>query len=297
VLRPCERLVRAGEAGALPSPLPLPLVLVVDALDECKAPAEIELVLELLSELSGLAATPLRILLTSRPEITVRAGLDSMSERQRRHVILHHVEPSVVNHDLDVFFEHMLAALIRSRPLLPELTDKEVLQRLVERADGLFIWAATAYCFIKEGGAHARSRLDVIVKRRISGVVTSQERKLDDIYISVLRSAIQEQWTTDEKERFCRLLNDVLGTVAVLFSSLPVAALAAHARTKTDQLRRVLCMRSTVMTLFGLPRQPISRFTILQSDENCLHAALAAGSWPAFRNGCLTAAYVLSSSA
>jgi hypothetical protein len=92
VLGPRERLARAAVAdGEVPL---LPLVLVVDALDECKAPAEIEFVLGLLSEnAAGVAQSepPLRIFLAGRPEVAVRVRLHNMSESQRRHVILHHV--------------------------------------------------------------------------------------------------------------------------------------------------------------------------------------------------------------
>jgi hypothetical protein len=58
VLGPCRQF-RAAVAR------PAPLVIVVDALDECKAAAEVEFVLELLSETSALAAAHLRISLTS----------------------------------------------------------------------------------------------------------------------------------------------------------------------------------------------------------------------------------------
>jgi hypothetical protein len=268
VLGPCQRLTRAEEEAeadvGAPSPpaprLPLPLVIVVDALDECKAPAEVEFVLALLADgTPGSAAVPapLRILLTSRPEVTIRAGLDSMSESQRRHVIIHHVEPSVVNHDVGAFFEHKLATLIRHRPLLPEFTDEEVLQRLVQGADGLFIWAATACRFIQEGGPHARSRLNTLVNRRVSAAATSPERKLDDIYTGVLRSALRDGWTADEKEQFCRLLNDVLGTVAVVFSSLSASGLAALLSRREHDVLDVLCDLHSIVDVPSGRSEPI----------------------------------------
>ncbi len=230
VLGPCAGVLRAHGHEALPAalpPMPLPLVVVVDALDECKAPSEVELVLALLSETAGFAVAPLKIFLTSRPEITIRAGLQNMSRAQRRHVILHHVEPSIVSRDIAAFFAHSLAALIPSRPLLSGFRDEEVFEQLVQRADGLFIWAATTCRFIKEGGPLARRRLDTIIRQRISPAATGPERKLDDIYTSVLRSALREQWTADETEQFCRSMNEVLGAIAVLFSSLSAPSLAA----------------------------------------------------------------------
>jgi hypothetical protein len=79
-----------------------------------------------------------------------------MSETTRRHVILHHVDQSIVSHDIREFFEHELSRITRSRPFLHGYPDAWVVKRLVYRADGLFIWAATVCRFINEGGPFAR---------------------------------------------------------------------------------------------------------------------------------------------
>jgi hypothetical protein len=165
----------------------LPLVLVIDALDECKPPAEIELVLVLLLETSGLtlpqaadeAAPPqLRIYVTSRPEIEVRSGLYNMSASQRRRDILHLIEPLVVNNVIGRFFQYSLATLMLEPPLVQGRRDEDVVRRLAEKADGLFIWAATACRFIKEGGTSAHSRLGDLVEQRASAAATSPEHRL-----------------------------------------------------------------------------------------------------------------------
>ncbi len=227
MLGPCQRLRDASAGDAqLPAPTP-PLVIVVDALDECKAAAEVEFVLELISDTSGLAAAQLLVFLTSRPEITVRAKLDAMSPGQRRCVILHHVEQSIVGSDIRVFFEHSLGAIFRHRPFLASYSYDAVVDRLVERADGLFIWAATACRFIKDGGPQARRRLDVLVQHESLVGPGHPEQKLDQFYASVLRNAVRQQWAAVEQEQFCRSLNNVLGTITVLSSSLAVTWLAA----------------------------------------------------------------------
>ncbi len=158
--------------------------------------------------------------------------------------------------------------------MLPWLANDEVLQRLVIRAEGLFIWATTASGYIKEGRPHARSRLDTIVGRRVSADLTTPESKLDEIYTSVLRSALREEWTGDENEQFCRLLNDVLGTITVLFLSLlapDLAALLFH--SKNDVLEVMWDLHS----IFDVPEDrcvPIrphhaSVHDFLLSNERC----------------------------
>jgi hypothetical protein len=86
MLRPCEKMrasSSAPPAAALAldaEPCAPPLVIVVDALDECHSADEIEFVLALLSQTSGLAVAELRIFLTSRPEILIREGLLDLPE-------------------------------------------------------------------------------------------------------------------------------------------------------------------------------------------------------------------------
>jgi hypothetical protein len=250
VLGPCERLRAAGALLA-------PLVIVVDALDECKAATEVEFVLELLSKTSAIAEAHLRIFLTSRPEMAVRAGLYSMSEMQRRHVILHHVDKSIVGQDISKFLENTLREFIRKRPFLPGYADGEVIEQLVQRADGLFIWAATACRFIKDGGPLARRRLGVMVKRQSTASAGCPERQLDDIYTNVLRNALRPQFSADEQQRFCCSLNDLLGTIAVLFSSLPAPGLAAMLALSEFEVLDTLCDLHSILDVPSDSGMPI----------------------------------------
>jgi hypothetical protein len=73
VLPPCERL-RAIEARRPQSPPCMPLIIVVDALDECRDTNEIDFVIALLSETSGLAAAGLQIFLTRGPRYQSAKG-------------------------------------------------------------------------------------------------------------------------------------------------------------------------------------------------------------------------------
>ncbi len=227
VLRPCERMGAASAAEAPDAqPCAPPLIIVVDALDKCQAADEIEFVLALLSQTSGLAVAQLRIFLTSRPEIVIREGLLDMPESARRHLVLHHIDSFVVGRDIGVFFERNLARVMRNGPLLSNMSDEAALQQLVLRADGLFIWAATACRFIKDGGPNARKRLELIFKREFLPSSNHPERKLDEMYTGILRNAVPHDVLEDEEETFCGLLRTVLGTIMVLFLSLSVPSLA-----------------------------------------------------------------------
>ncbi len=128
VLQPCQQLratvATAATAATHNAPPCLPLLLIViNALNEYHAADEIEFVLALLSYTSGLAAAQLRILLTSRPKIPIREGLLHMPESARWHLVLHHIDASIVSHDICIFFEHRLASIIRHGPFLPDMPD------------------------------------------------------------------------------------------------------------------------------------------------------------------------------
>jgi hypothetical protein len=231
VLQLCQQM-RATVATAVTAaaynaqPCPPPLFIVIDALDECHAANKIELVLALLSQTSGLATAELHILLTSRPEIPIREGLLNMPERAR-HLMLHHIDSSIVGHDIRIFFEHSLAGIIRHGPFLPDMPDDVILQQLAQRAGGLFVWAATACRFIKDDAPNGRQRLDMILRRKPLPSGARPELKLDEMYTGNLRNALPKNVTNDEQNLFCEFLRTVLGTIAVQFSSLSVSSLAS----------------------------------------------------------------------
>ena len=56
---------------------------------------------------------------------------------------------------------------------------------MVQTANGLFIWAATACRFVREGQRFAAKRLDIILKGSGS-IITTPEKHLNEIYITVL---------------------------------------------------------------------------------------------------------------
>jgi hypothetical protein len=141
-----------GQAASPPF-LPLLLVLVVDVLNECKVCRQKCCLCLSCCHPKMLPArlrrrrrqdNRRRIFFTSRPEEANRARLHTMPASQQCHVILHHLDWALVSFNISLFFGHGLAVLLPSRTWLPEFTDDEVLEPLVERAYGLFIWAATA---------------------------------------------------------------------------------------------------------------------------------------------------------
>jgi len=159
-------------------------VLVVDALDECDNDNNIRIILELLAEARSLKTVRVRVFLTSRPEVPIRHGFYQISKTKYYDFVLHNISPSIVDHDISIFLEYNLRLIGAEDAQDPSWPGAEVIKTLVQSASGLFIWAATACRFIREG-LFANERLRTLLKGGASTAATPEEQ-LNGIYITVL---------------------------------------------------------------------------------------------------------------
>ena len=218
ILRPLSRL----DSGSFPSSY----VIIVDALDECDSEDDIRIILQLFSETRTLKTVRLRVFLTSRPEIPIRYFSNYTLEDIYQNFMLHSIKRNIVNHDISIFVEYNLEVIRRECSLEASWPGTEAIKRLVQNANGLFIWAATACRFIREG------RKQQVIKNRLSSIlqinssITEPEEQLNKIYITVLRQSIPLKFSNEEKEEFLSKLKSVLGSIVVLLSPLPIRSLS-----------------------------------------------------------------------
>jgi hypothetical protein len=109
---------------------------------------------------------------------------------------------------------------------------------LVQSANGLFIWAATACRFIREG-LFADERLCTLLKGGTANATTPEEH-LNGIYITVLQKSIQPGFSQQDKERFCSMLRNILGSIVTLFSPLSVDSLSKMLVIPKQKVDRML---------------------------------------------------------
>jgi hypothetical protein len=259
VLRPLTQLlaaaVTADDAGKAPV---WPLVVVIDALDECRDENEITFVLQLLSETSELGmGRRLLIFLTSRPEIPIRCGIANIPAAQRRHLILHRIDPSVVGRDLYTFFKHSFSMIRRERVLPSDWPGDGSLHQLVSKAGGLFIWAATACRFVRDGRCFADRRLADLLHPGASTMASGSERALDNIYMLVLRDAIGKGYSDDEAAALCLTLRTVLGTIAVLSASLAAPSIAALLDLPANNVPHILSDLHSIVDITDDVAEPV----------------------------------------
>ncbi|KAH6703038.1 hypothetical protein BKA61DRAFT_680673 [Leptodontidium sp. MPI-SDFR-AT-0119] len=135
-------------------------IIVVDALDECENDKDVRTILQLLAEARSLTTARLRVFLTSRPEVPIRHSIRLIPQAEHEDFILQNIPLAIVNHDIFLFLEYNLGTIGREWSLGANWPGEVVLRQLILYACGLFIWAATACRFIREGRQFARRRLD-----------------------------------------------------------------------------------------------------------------------------------------
>ena len=231
-------------------------ILVVDALDECDDDNNIRMVLQLLAEARSLRTVRLRIFITSRPEIPIRYSFHQIPEAGHQDFVLHNISPPIVDHDITIFLEHNLKVIREEFSLETSWPGEDAIKRLVQEAGGLFIWAATACRFIREGRKFAADRLSKILKDEPStddcstddsatddssadNSTVAPEEQLNKIYIAVLENSIRI-YKRQERKKWCKSLRETVGTIVLLFSPLSAFSLAGLLRVRRENIIQTL---------------------------------------------------------
>src|SRR5882762_1768379 len=199
-----------------------PCLIVLDALDECKDENATSVILLSLSVFAG-RLSPLRFFITSRPVSNVLRGFrdtDLMTDTNA--LILHNIPLHISQKDIRVYLEKTLSHI--SCPKLKSWPPSNALTRLVDKSNGLFIFAATAANFIQDQNAsNPIEQLNIILTiPYITSTATSPHLHLDGLYLTVLRSAFP---MVSQKQR--TRLRAVLGTIVLLFDPLEPDSLEA----------------------------------------------------------------------
>ena len=134
------------------SPLPQHSYLVIiDGLDECDDKADQQSILRLLCKTITDHKLPLRFLIGSRPESHIRDSFDqeSLHTITRRVVLDETFDPG---RDIQVFLQDGFANICAKNPILSRVKqpwpEEGIIDLLVQRSSGQFIYAATVLKFV-----------------------------------------------------------------------------------------------------------------------------------------------------
>jgi hypothetical protein len=244
----CRPLSKLREPG--------PYVVVIDALDECDNDSNIRVIVQLLAEIRSLQNVRLRLFLTSRPEVPIRHGFGQVPHAEHKDVVLHDISPLIVDHDIAIFLEHHLKIIAKECYQAADWPGAEMIKLLVQRASGLFIWAATACLFIREG-LFPDVRLRILVEGSAPSDAAAPEEHLNRMYVTVLQTSVQPGYSAHEMTMYYNMLRLILGAIVALASPLSVRSLGALLLVPKDKIDRMLKDLHAILNIPEDPTQPL----------------------------------------
>jgi hypothetical protein len=133
-------------------------------------------------------------------------------------------------------------------------TEERIIEQLVQKAAGLFIWAATACRFIREGRKRQviQNRLSSVLQNE--GSITEPEKHLNEIYTTVLQHSFPAEFSDKEREDFLGILRSILGSMVVLFSPLSTHALSKLLNITKQDIDEAL---EDLHTILDIPKRRV----------------------------------------
>ncbi|KAL4800844.1 WD40-repeat-containing domain protein [Aspergillus venezuelensis] len=226
-------------------------LLVIDALDECDNPDAIDTILNFLIGTQPEFHRLFKILITSRPDIPIKVGFSRMPCTSHRAFVLHDIPTDTVKQDIQLFLRTELQSIAQEKGLEFMSLGSRAIERLADRASGLFIWCATACRFIREGEVYAAERLNKLLEG--SPGSAAPEEHLNDMYTSVLKASIVSTYTKREKETFCDDLRHLLGAIVTLISPLPLDSMCKLIQISQGQSAKLLSRLRAILDVSDGP--------------------------------------------
>jgi Mrp family chromosome partitioning ATPase len=219
-------------------------VVVIDALDECEREADIQAILQLLAQAKDVRPVPLRIVVTSRPELHIRLSFRKMPNGTYQDLVLHEVPRITIEHDIRLFLEHELGVIRKERKLASDWPAKQQIIALVKLAVPLFIYAATVCRYVGSKGSSPAAFLDKVLQYQ-----KATFSQLDRTYLPVLDQLLSEQ-EEDEKETWLQAFREVVGSVVVLESPLSAVSLARLLQVPQEEIQ---CRLDSLHSVLSVP--------------------------------------------
>jgi hypothetical protein len=247
-----------------------PCILVVDALDECEGENDSRAILQLFTEARSLAGIRLRVLVTSRPETPVRLGFRTMPAMVHYDLVLHDVCRTTIIHDLSIFFRDELGKIRAEFEAEFDWPGDDIINSLVHKADGLFIYAATVCRFIRSNDiCLRRDLLKLFASDRSSAHFPEIEpselpsktptSELDEIYMQILNHS-QRKVDKERKRQLSMAFKKIVGTIGILSEPLSTTALAKLLAVKKEEITIRL---RTLRSVLNVPEDTVSPIRLL----------------------------------
>ncbi|KAF2151494.1 hypothetical protein K461DRAFT_217221, partial [Myriangium duriaei CBS 260.36] len=221
------------------------IAIVVDALDECEEDGSIKAIISAFTEANLISNFKLRIVITSRPELPVRAGFHDSPPRLHNAFTLHHIPRNTVDADIAIYCCHRLAMIARgSSEPRRSWPPAGLVEKIVHLSAGLFIYASTVCLWVEEDETtDSQTSLEKIVRlfdgERPTTLMAGDTTILDQLYLEILEQAVIRT-TGARRSMLCNCITKILGWILVLAHPIPLSALARLVREDLSSIKRWL---------------------------------------------------------
>lgn len=240
----------------------------IDALDECDKDDDVRAIISLLSQAKTLSLVQLRTFVTSRPELPIRLGFNTV-KGQYQDLVLHEIPKPIIEHDIAVFLEYKFKEIrdeynglsVGDQQLPLNWPGTDAMQTLVQMAVPLFIFATTTCRFIKDDPA---SRLNEVLNYH-SMTKHDESDQFDATYRPVLDRLIAGKKET-AKISLVEEFRTVVGSIVLLAEPLSAASLADLLNVSPSVIDRRSTSLHSVLNVPASAKSPVRTFHLSFRD-------------------------------
>ena len=236
-------------------------VIIVDALDECKDQEPASTILSVLGQLVS-EIQKVKFLITGRPEPHIRDGFRlPLLAKATGMLVLHEVKPNQVDNDIRLFFGHRFSEIVSRRRGLDGWPTKEQLDRLSDRAAGLFVYAVATAKFVDKRNGNPRKQLDLLLQSPGSSAYEAKIKlnantTLDSLYTSILQGAFGDEDDPDSDPKF----RSVLGAMILAANPLSPSTIAMLLGLDVEDVFPLLLSAQSLLILKEDINHPVKPF-------------------------------------
>jgi cytidylate kinase len=205
------------------------IVMVIDALDECDHEVITSIITNVLPNASNLRSTRLKIFLTSRPELPIKAGFSALKlGTAYQDLILQTVSADIMRKDLKTFFQARVAAIrdrynAQEERIPSDWPTEEQVEILVRVSFPLFIAASTICRFMDNRKLGNPKRL---MKQLLDAKDRGHESSLDQMYSAILHQQFDNNDTPWQREQTVKEFRLIVGSLILLMNPLTIPTFA-----------------------------------------------------------------------
>jgi hypothetical protein len=234
-------------------------VIIIDALDECVDDEPQSAILSVMGRFVE-EIPKVKFFITGRPEPRIHSGFRLQLLKPITDVfVLHEIERSAIDADIQLFFTHHLSELAHRYQLNGWPSTKHI-DLLCQRAAGLFVYAVATIKFLDSKTRLPSKQLDTIIN--LPECTTPEGRTqfkqnttLDTLYTSILQVAFSEE----TPDMFTNI-RSTIGTLILLANPLPPSGIAELVGLDPREVILFLTQIQSLLVLNEDPTIPVKLF-------------------------------------